>query len=440
MNYNIEFQIASILFVSILMIVFYSKKRWSSAANIVFRIIMFLTWLTLALDIASVITITEVVAGKAEFTAINNFLSKFYLVVMAAYIASMDVYVIVNTVYDKISQARMTLKYIEATVCGIALLVAIIVIIANPLLYGGFGKFIYSYGVPSSTIYIFSSSSVVFVIIAIIANFKKVPIKRLIPIMTFCVMEGIVALIQMFFKELLIIGMGTGVVCLVMYFCLENPDMNMIEELNKANKRSRDLLLNILPLSVANKLEFQTKPFFSEFDDVTIMFLDIVNFTKTSAEIGEVKLVKILNAFFGELDDLLNNFRVEKIKTIGDAYMVAAGAPDRYPDNCAETVRFARQVLRHLKEFNQRYKLDLHVRIGINNGRVVAGVIGKKKYIFDLWGSAVNLASHLESVGQIDAITISENVKQILGNTYECHELEIKDIKGFGRLQTYVLN
>ena len=127
MNYNIEFQIASILFVSILMIVFYSKKRWSSAANIVFRIIMFLTWLTLALDIASVITITEVVAGKAEFTAINNFLSKFYLVVMAAYIASMDVYVIVNTVYDKISQARMTLKYIEATVCGIALLVAIIV-------------------------------------------------------------------------------------------------------------------------------------------------------------------------------------------------------------------------------------------------------------------------------------------------------------------------
>ncbi|MBP5793772.1 MAG: adenylate/guanylate cyclase domain-containing protein, partial [Spirochaetaceae bacterium] len=293
------------------------------------------------------------------------------------YIASMDIYAIVNTIYDDITPVRKTLKYVEGIIWIIACIIATIVIIVNPLLYGGEGKYIYSYGIPSSTVYIFSSSSVVFIIVVMAFNFKKVKLKRFVPILTFCVMEGMVALIQMLFKELLIIGLGIAVVCLVMYFCLENPDMNMIEELNKANKRSRDLLLNILPLSVATKLEFQAKPFFAEFDDVTIMFLDIVNFTKMSAEIGEVKLVKILNAFFGELDDLLNDFKIEKIKTIGDAYMVSAGAPDRYSGNCGETVKFDRQVLRHLKEFNQRYNLDLHVRIGINNGRVVAGVIGK---------------------------------------------------------------
>ncbi|MBP5401927.1 MAG: adenylate/guanylate cyclase domain-containing protein [Treponema sp.] len=440
MNYNIEFQIASILFVSILMIVFFSKKRWPSPANVVFRILMILTWVILALDIVSVITITKHQAGDPSVTFLNNFLSKFYLVVMVVYIASMDIYAIVNTIYDDITPVRKTLKYVEGIIWIIACIIATIVIIVNPLLYGGEGKYIYSYGIPSSTVYIFSSSSVVFIIVVMAFNFKKVKLKRFVPILTFCVMEGMVALIQMLFKELLIIGLGIAVVCLVMYFCLENPDMNMIEELNKANKRSRDLLLNILPLSVATKLEFQAKPFFAEFDDVTIMFLDIVNFTKMSAEIGEVKLVKILNAFFGELDDLLNDFKIEKIKTIGDAYMVSAGAPDRYSGNCGETVKFARQVLRHLKEFNQRYNLDLHVRIGINNGRVVAGVIGKKKFVFDLWGSAVNLASRLEGIGEIDKITISENVRQILGDSYPCTAMEIKDVKGFGKLQTYVLN
>lgn len=439
MNYNIEFQIASIIFITTLMIVFFSKKRWSSPANVVYRYVMILTLIILILDVASVITITEVVAGNESLERLNNFLSKLYLIVMLGYIATMDVYAIVNTMPKKATTTSLTLKYVEMIITGLGFLVACVFVVVNPLLYGGVGKWIYSYGIPSNTVYVMSTVSVVFVLTLFFCNIKRVSIKRLVPIITFCIMEGSVALIQMFNKHLLIIGLGTAVSCLIMYFALENPDMNMIDELNKANKRSRELLLNILPLSIANKLEYNAKPFFEEVDNVTIMFIDIVNFTKMCSDIGGTTLVKLLNEFFGELDDLLSNFKVEKIKTIGDAYMIAAGVPDTYAENCQETVKLARQILRLLNDFNRRKKIDLHVRIGINNGRVIAGVIGKKKFIYDLWGDTVNLASRLEAYGVPDRINVSERVKYMLGDQFDYEPMPVTEIKGFGKLSTYLL-
>lgn len=439
MNYNIEFQIASIIFVITVMVVFFSKKRWPSTANIVYRVVMFLTLATLLLDVCSVITITKYVDGNKEIEFLNNLLSKLYLVVMLAYIATIDIYAVVNTIHKKKTNVHLTIKYIELAVIIMGLLVAIAIAIANPLLYGGEGKYIYSYGIPSDTVYVYSTASVIFVLTLLVFNINKVSLKRLVPIITFSIMEGSVAIVQMFNKQLLVIGFGTAISCLIMYFALENPDMNMIDELNKANKRSRDLLLNILPLSIANKLEYDAKPFFEELDNVSIMFIDIVGFTKMCSEVGGTYLVKILNDFFGELDDLIANFKVEKIKTIGDAYMIAAGVPDSYDYNCQEIVKLARQILRLLIDFNRRKHTDLHVRIGINNGRVIAGVIGKKKFIYDLWGDSVNLASRLESNGETDRIHVSERVKYLLGDQcgYEPHPLV--DMKGFGKLQTYLL-
>ena len=439
MNYNIEFQIASIIFVITVMVVFFSKKRWPSTANIVYRVVMFLTLATLLLDVSSVITITQYVGGNKEIEFLNNLLSKLYLVVMLAYIATIDIYAVVNTIHKKKTTVHLTIKYVELSVIIMGLLVAIAIAVVNPLLYGGEGKYIYSYGIPSDTVYVYSTASVIFVLSLLVYNIKKVSLKRLVPIITFSIMEGSVAIVQMFNKQLLVIGFGTAISCLIMYFALENPDMNMIDELNKANKRSRDLLLNILPLSIANKLEYDAKPFFEELDNVSIMFIDIVGFTKMCSEVGGTYLVKILNDFFGELDDLISNFKVEKIKTIGDAYMIAAGVPDSYDYNCQEIVKLARQILRLLIDFNRRKHTDLHVRIGINNGRVIAGVIGKKKYIYDLWGDSVNLASRLESNGETDRIHVSERVKYLLGDQcgYEPHPLV--DMKGFGKLQTYLL-
>lgn len=439
MNYNIEFQIASIIFVTTLMIVFFSKKRWSSPANMVYRIVMILTLVILILDVTSVILITEVIAGNTNLISLNNFVSKLYLIVMLTYIATMDIYAIVNTIPNKANPGTLTVKYVEMIVTGLGLIVAYVFVIINPLLYGGVGKWIYSYGVPSDTVYVMSTVSVVFVLGLFFSNLKKVSIKRLVPIISFVVMEGTVAIIQMFNKHLLIIGLGIAVSCLIMYFSLENPDMNMIDELNKANKRSRDLLLNIFPVSIANKLENNTKPFFEEVDNVSIMFIDLCNFTKMCSESGGTTVVKTLNEFFCELDDLLSNFKVEKIKTIGDAYMIAAGVPDPYAENCQETVKLARQVLRLLKDFNRRKKTDLHVHIGINNGRVIAGVIGKKKMIYDLWGDTVNLAFRLETTSVPDRIHVSERVKYMLGDQFDYEQVSDQDIKGYGKISTYLL-
>lgn len=439
MNYNIEFQIASIIFITVLTIVFYSKKRWGSLANLIFRAIMIVTLIELALDIASVITITQFQNGNKQIERLNNFLSKSYLIAIAAYIFLIDSYAIVNTIKKGIEVGRLTFKYIQCFIFAFFFIIVCVVIICNPLLYGGSGKFIYSYGIPSDMIYVFSTVSVVFCVITFFANLKKVSKKRLVPIVTFCVMEGSVAIIQAFNKELLIVGLGSAVSCLIMYFALENPDMNIIEELNKANRRAKDLILNVLPLSIAKRLEFNLKPFFDEYENVTIMFLDIIDFTKMTNEVGGTALVKILNKFFGELDDLLVNFRIEKIKTIGDAYMVAAGVPDRYENTCDETVKFARQVLRRLEDFNKRNNLNINVRIGINNGRVVAGVIGKTKFIYDLWGEPVNLAWRLQTNGIANRIHVSGRVKSILDGKYDFEERGSLDMKGFGSVKTFLL-
>ncbi len=439
MNYNIEFQIASIIFITVLTIVFYSKKRWGSLANLIFRAIMIVTLIELALDIASVITITQFQNGNKQIERLNNFLSKSYLIAIAAYIFLIDSYAIVNTIKKGIEVGRLTFKYIQCFIFAFFFIIVCVVIICNPLLYGGSGKFIYSYGIPSDMIYVFSTVSVVFCVITFFANLKKVSKKRLVPIVTFCVMEGSVAIIQAFNKELLIVGLGSAVSCLIMYFALENPDMNIIEELNKANRRAKDLILNVLPLSIAKRLEFNLKPFFDEYENVTIMFLDIIDFTKMTNEVGGTSLVRILNDFFGELDDLLENFRIEKIKTIGDAYMVASGVPDRYENTCDETVKFARQVIRRLEDFNKRNNLNINVRIGINNGRVVAGVIGKTKFIYDLWGEPVNLAWRLQTNGIANRIHVSGRVKSILDGKYDFEERGSLDMKGFGSVKTFLL-
>ena len=439
MNYNIEFQIASIIFITVLTIVFYSKKRWGSLANLILRAIMIVTLIELALDIASVITITQFQNGNKQIERLNNFLSKSYLIAIAAYIFLIDSYAIVNTIKKGIEVGRLTFKYIQCFIFAFFFIIVCVVIICNPLLYGGSGKFIYSYGIPSDMIYVFSTVSVVFCVITFFANLKKVSKKRLVPIVTFCVMEGSVAIIQAFNKELLIVGLGSAVSCLIMYFALENPDMNIIEELNRANKRAKDLILNVLPLSIAKRLEFNLKPFFDEYENVTIMFLDIIDFTKMTNEVGGTSLVRILNDFFGELDDLLENFRIEKIKTIGDAYMVASGVPDRYENTCDETVKFARQVIRRLEDFNKRNNLNINVRIGINNGRVVAGVIGKTKFIYDLWGEPVNLAWRLQTNGIANRIHVSGRVKSILDGKYDFEERGSLDMKGFGSVKTFLL-
>ncbi len=437
MTYNIQLQVAGFITVLVLTIVFCSKKRWKSIQNSIFRILMFVTLLELALDAISVVTICH----REQMPLVNMLLSKAYLVAMILYIYTIDIYTLSNTLYENISRRRLRAKQIVAGILTGGMLAANIVIVMKELLFGGEGVKVFSYGTPSDAVYIFSTASVVFVIATLIINHRHIPIQRQISIYSFCVMEGIVAIVQMFNKELLIVGFGSAMTILIMYFTLENPDMEIIAKLNEANKRSRDLLLNILPEKIADRLQQEQSTFTQEIPDASILFLDIVGFSSLSNKVGSVRIVKILNALFSNIDNLLGRHSVEKIKTIGDSYMAAAGVPTPYTNHCEEIIGFSKDILRLLKLFNQKYQIDLKIRIGINSGSVVAGIIGKKKFVYDLWGVSVNLASRMESYGEVNRINVSPSVYKKLKNSAKIkfEELGERDIKGFGTMKMYAV-
>lgn len=220
---------------------------------------------------------------------------------------------------------------------------------------------------------------------------------------------------------------------------MENPDMDMIAKLNEANRRINNLLLNILPASIVAELKENPSTFTEKYDNITVAFMDIVDFTKMSSVIGAEKLVNILNSLFSEFDTLLDDYRIEKIKTIGDAYMVASGLPERYENNCEEMLKFLIQAQHTITDFNKRHNTALRMRIGVNCGPVVAGVIGKKKFIYDLWGSTVNFASRMESSGIPDRIQVSENIYALMKNKYKFECRQSVDIKSFGACLCYLL-
>ena len=435
MPYNIEFQIAGLIVVLILLVVFFAKERFHSLQNSIYRALLIITVVELILDIASVISITN----RELCPRLNNFLSKGYLIAMLAYIACIGLYTLANTPYSGMPKWRRTSKQIQAGVIIIGLIVSCVLVLTRELLYGGEGKFIYSYGPASDTVYMFSTISVIYVVIVLLINIRNIPPAKQLSIYSFCIMEGIVAIVQMFNKELLIIGFGTAATIMIMYFTIENPDMKMIKALNNANKKNRELLLNILPESVADRLKDSNSTFTEQFNDVTIMFLDLVNFSKLSNDIGSQKIVVLLNKFFSQIDDLLSVFRVEKIKTMGDSYMAAAGIPDYYEENHEEMLRFAFAVLKLLEGFNKRNGTSIQVRIGLNTGPVVAGIIGKKKFIYDLWGEAVNLASRMESYGVPDRINVSPYLAKKLEPNHTLEAQPVTNIKGFGEMETYLV-
>ncbi len=435
MPYNIEFQIAGLIVVLILLVVFFAKERFHSLQNSIYRALLIITVLELILDIASVITITN----RELCPRLNAFLSKGYLVAMLSYIACVALYTLSNTIYSSMPGWKKKIKLAQTVMIFAALTVCCVLVITRDLFYGGEGKFIYSYGPASDTVYMFSTLAVIYVIFVLLINIKNIPPARQLSIYSFCIMEGIIAIVQMFNKELLIIGFGTAATIMIMYFTIENPDMKMIKALNNANKKNRELLLNILPESVADRLKDSNSTFTEQFNDVTIMFLDLVNFSKLSNDIGAQKIVFLLNKFFSQIDDLLGVFRVEKIKTMGDSYMAAAGIPDYYEENHEEMLRFAFAVLKLLEGFNKRNGTNIQVRIGLNTGPVVAGIIGKKKFIYDLWGEAVNLASRMESYGVPDRIAVSPYLAKKLEGNHTLEAQPVTNIKGFGEMETYLV-
>ena len=220
---------------------------------------------------------------------------------------------------------------------------------------------------------------------------------------------------------------------------LESRVIERTAQLQEEQEKSERLLLNILPEAIANELKEGKSNLAQKFEAVTILFADIVSFTQLSAIMKATELVDLLNEIFSAFDHLTEKYGLEKIKTIGAAYMVAGGIPHARPDHAEAIAAMALDMQQEMARFNKRHNIELSIRIGINSGAVVAGVIGKKKFIYDLWGDAVNTASRMESHGISGYIQVTETTYQLLRSQYLFQERGSIQVKGKGEMKTYLL-
>lgn len=208
--------------------------------------------------------------------------------------------------------------------------------------------------------------------------------------------------------------------------------------LNVEKGKAEELLLNILPREIAEFLKNEPKVFADNYAEASILFADAVNFTSLSAGLKPLELVEILNEVFTYFDDLVDKYGLEKIKTIGDCYMVASGIPRARKDHATALASMAIEMQNYVEK-HQFGGMDLKFRIGINSGPVVAGVIGRKKFIYDLWGEAVNLASRMESQGEAGKIQITRSTFELIKDGFICEPMGTVYVKGKGETDIWHL-
>jgi adenylate cyclase len=220
---------------------------------------------------------------------------------------------------------------------------------------------------------------------------------------------------------------------------LRDREKLMVEELRREKARSEGLLLSILPASIVDRINAGATMIADHVDQVSIVFADLVGFTEMAGRQSPGDLVDFLNTVFTEFDGLSLRFGGEKIKTIGDAYMAAFGLPDPRPDHTDAAAHLARAMLEATERFRPSDGTRIRLRVGIHTGSAVAGVIGQRKFSFDVWGTTVNIASRMESLGIPGRVHVSEAVAQALAGKFAFTERGPIEVKGAGTMRTYFL-
>jgi adenylate cyclase len=213
----------------------------------------------------------------------------------------------------------------------------------------------------------------------------------------------------------------------------------ILQKLEVEQERSERLLLNIFPQTIAQRLKYSSQIIADSFPAVTVLFADLVGFTQFAERMPPSDVVALLNQIFSMFDQLAEQHGLEKIKTIGDAYMVVAGLPEPRDDHARAIAQMSLDMQYALAQFNQQTGQTLNIRIGINTGPVVAGVIGLKKFVYDLWGDTVNTASRMESHGVPGCIQVTEATYECLKEHYQFEKRGLIPVKGKGQMMTYLL-
>jgi adenylate cyclase len=236
--------------------------------------------------------------------------------------------------------------------------------------------------------------------------------------------------VQVAFFVLNVLGVSLTAYLLLQYF---------VRTRDAAMAQSDSLLLNVLPRSIAQRLKRDPGVIAERFEQVTVLFADVADFTLFAERTSPEQVVGVLDEVFSRFDRLAQERGLEKIKTIGDAYMVAGGLPLPLPDHAAIVVDLALAMQAELTQVSDSLGLGLRIRIGIDTGPVVAGVIGRHRFTYDLWGDTVNTASRMEAHGVPGRIQVTEAVRRELGDRFDFEDRGEIEVKGKGRLRAYLL-
>lgn len=219
---------------------------------------------------------------------------------------------------------------------------------------------------------------------------------------------------------------------------IRNKELSKLyADLSTEMEKSDKLLLNILPARIANDLKEKGETSPESFDNVTVFFSDIVGFTEISSDLSPRVLIEELNIIFTAFDNIIETNDCERIKTIGDAYMAVSGMPNPNENHAVNLVRSAIQIIKYLRERNETSEIEWKVRIGLHSGSIVGGIVGVKKYIYDVFGDTVNSASRMESNSEVMKINISETTYELVKNNFNFIERPALDVKGKGKMKMW---
>ena len=232
-------------------------------------------------------------------------------------------------------------------------------------------------------------------------------------------------------------AVSTIVITLLAYFVREKN--RLFRLLRIEQDKSENLLLNILPKEIAAILKNESRTIADHYNEASVLFADMVGFTPLSERLPPVEMVELLNEAFSFFDSLLDKYSVEKIRTIGDSYMVASGVPHRRTDHAQALVCMALEMRDFIATHTFRNGQRLDFRIGINSGPVIGGVIGKRKFVYDVWGDAVNVASRMESHGVGGAVQITQTTYELIKEEFVCEPRGTVNVKGKGEMDVWLV-
>jgi guanylate cyclase len=260
---------------------------------------------------------------------------------------------------------------------------------------------------------------VAYLVLVVLSGFIQPSVPNLDPLPT---------VVITFFFVMNISAVSIIAITLLVYF---------VRQRNIYQEKSEALLYNILPREIAAILRNEDRTIADHFNEASVLFADMVDFTPMSAEMSPTAMVDLLNEIFTHFDELVEKYDLEKIKTVGDCYMVAAGAPRPRPDHAQVIVRLALDMLEYVRSREFNASRPVNFRIGINTGPLMAGVIGRKKFIYDLWGDTVNIASRMESHGLGGTIQITRGTYELIKDEFVCEPRGAVDVKGRGKMEVW---